>query len=145
MSTKKHLNIGVLVAGGIAISFLTEIAISRVVNLDALSAYMWIVDIIRITSLLLATSLLGIKIQLPSFVVLAVTAGMNYAYYIPSINSQNKLPNAYFCMGVFFIWLFWLIWEGRKHSIDSFEWKITIATISQIFLANLILVLIFKR
>lgn len=145
MSKQKHLSIGVLVAGGIAISFLTEIAISRAVNLDALSAYMWIVDIIRITSLLLATSLLGIKIQLPSFVVLAVTAGMNYAYYIPNINSQNELPNAYFCMGAFFIWLFWLIWEGRKHPIDSFEWRITIATIIQIFLAGLILMLIFKK
>ncbi len=144
MSKKKQLNIGVLVAGGIAISFITEIAVSNVINLDVLSRYMWTVDIIRFTTLLLATSLLGIKIQLPSFVVLAVTAGMNYAYYIPSINSQNELPNVNFCLGAFFIWLCWLIWEGRKHSIDSFEWRITIATVIQIFLAGLILVVIFK-
>lgn len=144
MPKKKHLNIGVLVAGGIAISFVTEIAVSNLMNLDKLANFMWIVDIIRFTTLLLATSLLGVKIQLPSFVILAITSGINYVFYIPSSNSQSSLPDVYFCMGAFFIWLFWLIWEGRRYSIDSFEWKITIATIIQIFLAGLILVVIFK-
>ncbi len=144
MVTKKQLNIGFLIFGGMIISSVVGITIPIFVNKDKILSIMWVIDIFRYLGLLAATSLLGRKIQLSGLVVLVVTLGFRYVFAYELANSVGVLPNVYFCLGAFIFWLLWLIWEGRKYSIDSDEWKITISTIVQVLLGTILIILIFK-
>ena len=93
-----------------------------------------------IIGVLISTSMLGRNIQSLGLLLNAVFLGSRMSVQLYS-EPKGPEPNPYYCLSAFGLWLFIIIYFGRKYSIDSDEWQLTIAALLHFVISTTVLVI----